>query len=79
MYFTSWLICELRVAQCHARCRFSQVYSHHFYGLLYGLLGAEDYALQMGSLLLFGLLDVFMVLTRKLHWYAVGCTEKADV
>lgn len=42
------------------------------YGLLYGLLSAEDYALLMGSLLLFGLLVVFMVLTRKLDWYGIG-------
>lgn len=42
------------------------------YGLLYGLLSAEDYALLMGSLLLFGLLGVVMVLTRKLDWYGVG-------
>jgi inner membrane protein len=42
------------------------------YGLLYGLLSVEDYALLMGSLLLFGLLGVFMVLTRKLDWYGIG-------
>ncbi|MBC2383438.1 cell envelope integrity protein CreD [Pseudomonas sp. WS 5106] len=42
------------------------------YGLLYGLLSAEDYALLMGSLLLFGLLGTVMVLTRKLDWYGVG-------
>ncbi|CAM3641364.1 cell envelope integrity protein CreD [Pseudomonas wadenswilerensis] len=42
------------------------------YGMLYGLLTAEDYALLMGSLLLFGLLGVFMVLTRRLDWYRVG-------
>mgnify|MGYP006185147329 FL=1 len=42
------------------------------YGLLYGLLSAEDYALLMGSGLLFGVLGVFMVLTRKLDWYGVG-------
>ncbi|MBV4473163.1 cell envelope integrity protein CreD [Pseudomonas botevensis] len=42
------------------------------YGLLYGLLSAEDYALLMGSLLLFGLLGVFMVLTRKLDWYGIA-------
>ncbi|TFH76505.1 MULTISPECIES: cell envelope integrity protein CreD [Pseudomonas] len=42
------------------------------YGLLFGLLSAEDYALLMGSLLLFGLLGVFMVLTRNLDWYGVG-------
>jgi len=42
------------------------------YGLLYGLLSAEDYALLMGSLLLFCLLGVFMVLTRRLDWYAIA-------
>jgi len=42
------------------------------YGLLYGLLSAEDYALLMGSLLLFGLLGVFMVLTRRLDWYGLS-------
>ncbi|ANC01322.1 membrane protein [Pseudomonas putida] len=42
------------------------------YGLLYGLLSAEDYALLMGSLLCFGLLGVFMVLTRRLDWSRVG-------
>lgn len=42
------------------------------YALLYGLLSAEDYALLMGSLLLFVLLGVFMMLTRKVDWYALG-------
>lgn len=42
------------------------------YAMLYGLLSAEDYALLMGSLLLFGMLGVFMVLTRRLDWYSVG-------
>ena len=44
------------------------------YALLYGLLGAEDYALLMGSLLVFGVLGSVMVLTRKLDWYGVGRT-----
>lgn len=42
------------------------------YVLLYGLLSAEDYALLMGALLLFALLGVFMVLTRRLDWYRAG-------
>ncbi|ETV03678.1 hypothetical protein Q050_06164 [Pseudomonas aeruginosa BWHPSA045] len=42
------------------------------YGLLYGLLSAEDYALLMGSLLLFAVLAAVMVLTRRLDWYGVG-------
>lgn len=47
------------------------------YALLYGLLRAEDYALLMGSLLLFGLLGVFMILTRKLDWYGVALAKPA--
>ncbi|MDM8350789.1 cell envelope integrity protein CreD [Pseudomonas sp. sp1636] len=42
------------------------------YGLLFALLSAEDYALLMGSLLVFGVLACVMVLTRKLDWYGVG-------
>jgi len=38
---------------------------------LYGLLISEDNALLMGSLLLFGLLALAMVLTRRLDWYAL--------
>lgn len=49
------------------------------YGLLYSLLSAEDYALLMGSIMLFALLGVFMVLTRKLDWYSLGKVEKAEV
>lgn len=45
------------------------------YGMLYGLLRAEDYALLMGSLLVFGLLAGVMLLTRKLDWYGVGKPE----
>ena len=42
------------------------------YGMLFALLSAENYALLMGSLLCFGLLGVFMVLTRRLDWARVG-------
>ncbi len=42
------------------------------YGVLYVLLSAEDYALLMGSLLVFGVLACVMLLTRKLDWYGVG-------
>ncbi len=38
------------------------------YGLLYMILSSEDYALLMGSLLVFGLLAVVMVLTRRVSW-----------
>ncbi len=42
------------------------------YGLLYGLLSAEDYALLMGSILLFAMLGAFMMLTRKVDWYSLN-------
>jgi inner membrane protein len=47
------------------------------YGLLFVLLSAEDYALLMGSLLVFGVLAGVMLLTRKLDWYGVGKTPLA--
>jgi inner membrane protein len=42
------------------------------YGALYGILASEDNALIMGSLLVFGLLAVTMVITRKVDWYALS-------
>jgi len=42
------------------------------YGLLYGLLQSEDYALLMGSLVLFALLAGVMLATRRLDWSRVG-------
>jgi inner membrane protein len=45
------------------------------YGALYGILASEDNALIMGSLLVFGLLAVTMIVTRKVDWYALG-TQK---
>ncbi|SEL35281.1 inner membrane protein [Atopomonas hussainii] len=49
------------------------------YGMLYVLLSAEDFALLMGSVLVFGLLAAFMLLTRKLDWYAIGRNNNAEV
>lgn len=46
------------------------------YAMLFALLNSEDYALLMGSLLLFALLGVVMVLTRKLDWYSVGVIKQ---
>lgn len=47
------------------------------YGLLYGLLSAENYALLMGSILLFFVLGAFMTLTRKVDWYNLNNPGKA--
>jgi inner membrane protein len=46
------------------------------YALLYLLITSEDYALLAGSLALFGLLTVAMVLTRKMDWYANTATAE---
>lgn len=44
------------------------------YGLLYGLLSAEDYALLMGTILLFAVLAIVMFMTRRLDWRRVDNT-----
>jgi inner membrane protein len=45
------------------------------YGLLYVVLLSEDYALLLGSLVLFGVLAAIMVVTRRIDWGRLG--EKA--
>ncbi len=42
------------------------------YGALYGILKSEDNALIMGSLLVFGLLALVMIITRKVDWYQIS-------
>jgi inner membrane protein len=48
------------------------------YGALFGMLQSEDYALLTGSLLLFGLLALLMILTRNLDWYALTSIRKSE-
>lgn len=47
------------------------------YGMLYAILSAEDYALLMGSLVVFGVLGVIMVLTRRVNWAKFGQAPEA--
>lgn len=47
------------------------------YAVLFGLLSSEDNALLLGSLLLFGLLGVLMVGTRRVDWYALSARAPA--
>ena len=47
------------------------------YALLYVLLGSEDYALLMGSILLFAALSLFMLVTRRIDWGRVGVANDA--
>ncbi|CAN5655828.1 cell envelope integrity protein CreD [soil metagenome] len=42
------------------------------YAALYGLLVSENNALLLGSLLLFGILALLMIATRRVDWYALG-------
>jgi inner membrane protein len=42
------------------------------YGFLYATLQSEDYALLIGSVGLFAILGLVMLLTRKVDWYRVG-------
>ncbi|MCF2857101.1 cell envelope integrity protein CreD [Pseudoalteromonas sp. SMS1] len=46
------------------------------YSLLYGMLGAEDYALLMGSLMCFIVLSLVMILTRHINWYGSAKSMK---
>jgi inner membrane protein len=48
------------------------------YGLLYVILLSEDYALLLGSLLLFGTLATVMVMTRRVDGYRLGETARAE-
>lgn len=42
------------------------------YGALFGILASEDNALLMGAILVFGLLSVTMIVTRKIDWYQIS-------
>ncbi len=45
------------------------------YCALYGILDSEDNALLMGSLLVFGLLALTMIITRKVDWYQISSRD----
>ncbi len=45
------------------------------YSALYGILASEDNALLMGSLLVFGLLALTMIITRKVDWYQINSKD----
>jgi inner membrane protein len=45
------------------------------YAALYGILASEDNALLMGSLLVFGLLALTMIITRKVDWYQISSKD----
>jgi len=42
------------------------------YVILYGLIGAEQYALLIGSVVLVAVIALLMYLTRRIDWYAYG-------
>jgi inner membrane protein len=44
------------------------------YAILYGLIGAEQYALLIGSVVLVAVIALLMFLTRRIDWYAHGAS-----
>ncbi len=48
------------------------------YAILYGLMQAEEIALLLGSGLLFVVLAIVMVVTRKVDWYQIGLADKKE-
>lgn len=48
------------------------------YGALFVLLRSEDMALLLGAVLLFGILAVIMVVTRRVDWYRIAASPGAS-
>jgi inner membrane protein len=48
------------------------------YTMLYWILRSEDYSLLMGSLLLFGVLSILMIATRRADWSNVARLKRAE-
>ncbi len=48
------------------------------YGLLYVIVQAEDFALLMGSILVFLVLAVLMVITKDIDWYSLSDTSTLE-
>ena len=48
------------------------------YTMLYWILRSEDYSLLMGSLLLFGVLAILMIATRRVDWTRIARTKRAE-
>ena len=42
------------------------------YAMLFVILRSEDFALLMGTLLLFTMLAAVMLMTRRVNWYEIG-------
>jgi len=47
------------------------------YTMLYWILRSEDYSLLMGALLLFGVLAILMIATRRIDWSNVARLQRA--
>ncbi len=48
------------------------------YGVLYGILASEDNALIMGAMLLFAMLALIMLATRRVDWFALAAGKEAQ-
>lgn len=47
------------------------------YGVLYGLIGAEEFALLIGAVVMLGVVALMMFVTRRIDWYAYGSSRPA--
>jgi inner membrane protein len=54
------------------------VYVAVLYAALYGLLASESNALLLGALLIFGMLSMLMLATRRVDWYALSHAGRAE-
>ena len=48
------------------------------YITLYGILQSEDYALLLGSILMFAVLAILMFVTRKIDWYKNAFSNEVE-
>lgn len=48
------------------------------YAALYGLLASESNALLLGALLIFAMLSVLMLVTRRVDWYDLSSADRAE-
>jgi inner membrane protein len=48
------------------------------YAAIYALLQSDDMALLIGSIGLFIVISIVMILTRRLNWYALGAGMEAN-
>lgn len=77
-YLTGVVCCTTLIVFYVRQLFRKDIYAYYFgtallvlYGLLYIIIQAEDYALLMGSFLVFLVLVILMTVTQKIDWYSI--------